>query len=71
MQTSGDDGVVLFTLGTYIKRTNRRIDKMLADTFGKLPCKVLWKHSDARDLQIPSNVRVEPWLPLNDLLGKG
>lgn len=70
MMSSGNEGVVVFSLGTYINKANRRIDEMLALTFSKLPCKVLWKHSNAENLPVSSNVRIQKWLPLNDILGK-
>ncbi|KAJ8036711.1 UDP-glucuronosyltransferase 2B31 [Holothuria leucospilota] len=69
MMNSGDYGVVVFSLGTYINKANRRIDEMLASAFSKLPCKVLWKHSYPENLPVPSNVRIQKWLPLNDILG--
>lgn len=44
--------------------------KHLLDTFAKLaPCRVLWKF-DTQLTNLPSNVRVETWLPQQDILGE-
>ncbi|XP_041479192.1 UDP-glucuronosyltransferase 2B13-like isoform X2 [Lytechinus variegatus] len=73
MQSSGDDGVILFTLGTYfsaVAKLTPGFVEMFADAFGRLPQKVIWQLVDPpNDLELPSNIKLMPWVPQNDLLG--
>ncbi|XP_071498453.1 UDP-glucuronosyltransferase 2B20-like [Diadema antillarum] len=73
MQSSGDDGVILFSLGTYfseaVTRTKPEIAEMFVTAFDRLPQKVIWQTKDVGNLKLPSNVFTTPWVPQNDLLG--
>lgn len=69
VQGSGDNGVVLFSLGSYVNNTNAKITRTIIEAFKGLKCRVMWKFHNVDNLTIPSNVKVMEWLPLNDLLG--
>lgn len=74
MQSSGEDGVILFTLGTYfsaVAKLTPGFVEMFANTFRKLPQKVIWQLVDPpSDLELSPNIKIFPWVPQNDLLGK-
>nr|XP_054750784.1 UDP-glucuronosyltransferase 1-6-like isoform X1 [Lytechinus pictus] len=72
VQSSGDHGVIVFTLGTYlasITTIRPEIVTMFAEAFRRLPQKVIWQLKELPDWELPSNVKAMPWLPQNDLLG--
>ncbi|XP_071511962.1 UDP-glucuronosyltransferase 2B1-like isoform X2 [Diadema antillarum] len=72
VQSSGEHGVVVFSLGTYLASiTVIRPDlvRMFSDAFAKLPQKVIWQLKELPDYDLPPNVKTMPWLPQNDLLG--
>ncbi|XP_071498454.1 UDP-glucuronosyltransferase 2B33-like [Diadema antillarum] len=73
MQSSGDDGVILFSLGTYFSeaviRTRPEIAEMFATAFGRLPQKVIWQTKHVVNFTLSSNVMRLPWTPQNDILG--
>lgn len=43
MQSSGDDGVIVVSFGATLGHLDKSILTVLADTFQKLPQKVIWK----------------------------
>nr|XP_054760247.1 UDP-glucuronosyltransferase 1A1-like isoform X1 [Lytechinus pictus] len=70
MQSSGDGGVILFTLGTYVTQIKQEFLEPFAEVFGRYPQhKVLWQFVGEPKFKIPSNVKMMPWLPQNDILG--
>ncbi|XP_030844823.1 UDP-glucuronosyltransferase 2B1-like [Strongylocentrotus purpuratus] len=72
VQSSGDHGVIIFTLGTYstsITTIRPELVTMFAEVFRRLPQKVIWQLKKLPDWELPSNVKAMPWLPQNDLLG--
>ncbi|XP_072166372.1 UDP-glucuronosyltransferase 2A2-like [Diadema setosum] len=69
MESSGDDGVILFTLGTYFHQVRPDWLAPFAEVFGKLKQKVLWQMKSTPPFKLPSNVKTLPWLPQNDILG--
>ncbi|XP_072037321.1 UDP-glucuronosyltransferase 2B7-like [Amphiura filiformis] len=69
MQSSGDDGVLLFTMGTTTQGANKEFANIFAKAFAQVPHKVIWKLSGDPPEDTPSNVMVTKWLPQNDLLG--
>ena len=70
MQSSGDAGVIIFSMGSYINSMDTDKANMIADAFAKLPQKVLWKLAGQPPSKIPPNVKISKWLPQNDLLGE-
>ena len=74
MNSSGEHGVIVFTLGTYfgdITIIQPGFAEQFVEAFRRLPQKVIWQlkgHIDGLD--VPPNVKIMPWIPQNDLLGK-
>ncbi|XP_041470372.1 UDP-glucuronosyltransferase 2C1-like [Lytechinus variegatus] len=71
VQSSGDDGIIIFSLGTYVMRMEEEFVVKFANAFARLPQKVLWQfRGTAPPLvdKIP-NIKTMEWLPQNDLLG--
>ncbi|XP_071495816.1 UDP-glucuronosyltransferase 2B1-like [Diadema antillarum] len=72
MESSGEHGVVVFTLGSYFASyTSVRPDvlQIFLDALARIPQKVIIQLKDMSSLPLPSNVKALPWLPQNDLLG--
>ncbi|XP_030833013.1 UDP-glucuronosyltransferase 2B31 [Strongylocentrotus purpuratus] len=72
IQSSGDDGIVVFTLGTYFANfaTSRpHLLKMFIDALAKIPQKVIMQLKVMPEYDLPPNIKALPWLPQNDLLG--
>ncbi|XP_030836546.1 UDP-glucuronosyltransferase 2B1 isoform X2 [Strongylocentrotus purpuratus] len=69
MNSSGDDGVIILSLGTYVKVMPQRLNDLFASVFAKLPQKVVWQLPDNSTTTLSPNIRTMGWLPQNDLLG--
>ncbi|XP_067624755.1 UDP-glucosyltransferase 2-like isoform X2 [Eurosta solidaginis] len=63
-------GVVYFSLGSYIKSTDMPLEKiaLILKAFGKLKQDVLWKFENSSIGHMPPNVKIQSWLPQNDIL---
>ena len=70
LQSAGDDGVVLFSMGSYAARINEDVAAMIAGAFAQLPQKVIWKLNGSPAATLTPNVKMANWIPQNDLLGK-
>lgn len=71
VQSSGEDGVIIFTMGSYATYMKEELIKEFMTAFSRLPQKVVWKVT----LNFPKNIdhskiKAMSWLPQNDLLGK-
>ncbi|XP_030843266.1 UDP-glucuronosyltransferase 2C1 [Strongylocentrotus purpuratus] len=72
IQSSGDDGIVVFTLSTYfasVTTSRPHLLKMFIDALAKLPQKVIIQLKVMPQYDLPPNIKALPWLPQNDLLG--
>lgn len=69
MQSSGDEGVIVFSMGSYINAMESSMADMFAESFAKMPQKILWKSAGDPPSFIPPNVKMAKWLPQNDVLG--
>ncbi|XP_061529507.1 UDP-glucuronosyltransferase 2A1-like [Phycodurus eques] len=69
VQSSGDDGIVVFTLGSIIKNVSSEKANMIASGLGQIPQKVLWRYSGEKPTTLAPNTRLYDWIPQNDLLG--
>ncbi len=69
IQSSGEAGVIMFSMGTYINAMETEVSNMFAEAFAKLPQKVIWKSAGDPPSSIPDNVKMLKWLPQNDIVG--
>lgn len=69
VQSSGDDGIVVFTLGALIPNITREKGNMIASALAQIPQKVLWRYRGEKPETLGANTRIFSWIPQNDLLG--
>ncbi|KAJ8287058.1 hypothetical protein GJAV_G00046570 [Gymnothorax javanicus] len=69
VQSSGEDGIVVFSLGSMVKNLTRERRDTIASALGKIPQKVIWRYSGEKPDALASNIRIYDWIPQNDLLG--
>ncbi len=70
-ESSGDDGVILVSFGSYIlgKNMKESVLQVLLKTFGQLKQKVVWKWENETMVGQPDNVKLLKWVPQQDVLG--
>ncbi|KAL6481185.1 hypothetical protein MHYP_G00092650 [Metynnis hypsauchen] len=68
VQSSGGDGIVVFSLGSFIRNMTKERSRS-ASAFGQIPEKVLWKYNGEKPDALAPNTRIYDWIPQNDLLG--
>ncbi|KAM7415575.1 hypothetical protein PAMA_017880 [Pampus argenteus] len=69
VQSSGEHGVIVMTLGTLVAKLPEDITEDIAAAFAQLPQKVIWRHKGKRPSTLGNNTLLLDWLPQNDLLG--
>ncbi|KAI5610416.1 UDP glucuronosyltransferase 5 family, polypeptide E1 isoform X1, partial [Silurus asotus] len=69
MQSSGEHGVIIMSLGTLIGSMGPEISEIFASAFSRLPQKVVWRHLGPKPFTVGNNTLVLDWFPQNDLLG--
>ncbi|CAN9508668.1 unnamed protein product [Ophioblennius macclurei] len=69
VQSSGDHGFILMSLGTLIKGLPKEITSEIAAAFAQVPQKVIWRHAGERPDNLGNNTLLVKWMPQNDLLG--
>nr|XP_046236844.1 UDP glucuronosyltransferase 5 family, polypeptide G1 [Scatophagus argus] len=69
MQSSGEHGVVIMSLGTLVSALPREITEAIAAAFADLPQKVVWRFVGEKPASLGNNTLLVDWLPQNDLLG--
>ncbi|XP_056156114.1 UDP-glucuronosyltransferase 2C1-like [Lampris incognitus] len=69
MQSSGEHGVVVMTLGTFVSALPIENMEAIATAFAQLPQKVVWRYLGQRPASLGNNTLLLDWLPQNDLLG--
>ncbi|XP_047655379.1 UDP-glucuronosyltransferase 2C1-like [Phacochoerus africanus] len=69
VQSSGKDGVIVFTLGSMIKNLTEERSNMIASALAQIPQKVLWRYTGKKPETLGANTRLYEWIPQNDLLG--
>lgn len=69
VQSSGEHGVIIMSLGTFVTDLPADITNEIAATFATLPQKVIWRHKGDRPATLGNNTLLVDWMPQNDLLG--
>ncbi|XP_038643585.1 UDP-glucuronosyltransferase 1A1-like [Scyliorhinus canicula] len=69
ISSSGEHGVVIFSLGSMVSEMPLEISNRIADALGKIPQKVLWRYTGLPPTTLAPNTKLVEWLPQNDLLG--
>ncbi|NP_001164487.2 UDP-glucuronosyltransferase 2B16 precursor [Oryctolagus cuniculus] len=69
VQSSGEEGVVVFSLGSMISNLTEERANVIASTLAQLPQKVLWKFDGKKPDNLGTNTQLYKWIPQNDLLG--
>ncbi|XP_061403610.1 UDP-glucuronosyltransferase 2A2-like [Lethenteron reissneri] len=68
-QSSGEHGLIVFSLGSMIKYMPMERAELIASALAQLPQKVVWRYEGEKPSSLGSNTKLVPWLPQNDLLG--
>ncbi|XP_059205945.1 UDP-glucuronosyltransferase 2C1-like [Centropristis striata] len=69
VQSSGEHGVIIMSLGTFVSELPADLTEYIAAAFAKLPQKVIWRHKGDRPASLGNNTLIVDWMPQNDLLG--
>ncbi|XP_004681300.1 PREDICTED: UDP-glucuronosyltransferase 2A2 isoform X2 [Condylura cristata] len=69
VQSSGEDGVVVFSLGSMVKNLTEEKANLIASALAQIPQKVLWRYKGKKPATLGANTRLYDWIPQNDLLG--
>ncbi|XP_076581013.1 UDP glucuronosyltransferase 5 family, polypeptide G1 [Chaetodon auriga] len=69
MQSSGEHGVVVMSLGTLVSALPHEVTEAIAAAFAQLPQKVVWRFVGEKPSSLGNNTLLVDWLPQNDLLG--
>ncbi|XP_069314172.1 UDP-glucuronosyltransferase 2B4-like isoform X3 [Eulemur rufifrons] len=69
VQSSGENGVVVFSLGSMISNMTEERANVIASALAQIPQKVLWRFDGKKPDTLGPNTRLYKWLPQNDLLG--
>lgn len=69
VQSSGEHGVVIMTMGTLFNDLGPEVSEIIATAFASLPQKFVWRHKGKRPASLGNNTMLVNWMPQNDLLG--
>ncbi|XP_040823460.1 UDP-glucuronosyltransferase 2B13-like isoform X3 [Ochotona curzoniae] len=69
VQSSGEEGVVVFSLGSMISNMSEERANVIASALAQLPQKVLWRFEGKKPDTLGPNTRLYKWIPQNDVLG--
>lgn len=69
VQSSGEHGFVVMSLGSLVKSLPWEITSEIAAAFSQIPQKVIWRYDGERPNNLGNNTLLVKWLPQNDLLG--
>lgn len=69
MQSSGEHGVVIMSLGAMVGALPKTITEAIATAFAEIPQKVVWRYHGERPSTLGNNTLLLEWFPQNDLLG--
>ncbi|XP_030018435.1 UDP-glucuronosyltransferase 2C1-like isoform X7 [Sphaeramia orbicularis] len=69
VQSSGEHGVIIMSMGTFVSALPADMTNEIAAAFAKLPQKVIWRHKGDTPANLGNNTLLVDWMPQNDLLG--
>ncbi|XP_072045580.1 UDP-glucuronosyltransferase 2B15-like [Amphiura filiformis] len=69
VESSGDSGVIVFSLGTYVNYMEEEQALLFKQAFSQLGEKVIWRFLGDSPGNISRNTLTLPWIPQNDILG--
>ncbi|XP_004596265.2 UDP-glucuronosyltransferase 2B14-like [Ochotona princeps] len=69
VQSSGEEGVVVFSLGSMVSNMSEERANVIASALAQLPQKVLWRFDGKKPETLGPNTQIYKWIPQNDLLG--
>eukprot|EP00057_Strongylocentrotus_purpuratus_P028564 XP_011683038.1 PREDICTED: UDP-glucuronosyltransferase 2C1-like [Strongylocentrotus purpuratus] len=71
VQSSGEAGIIVFSLGTYVTHMKAELIEVLAEAFSRIPQKVIWqlRGTPPETVRKRAKILTLEWLPQNDLLG--
>ncbi|KAM9817492.1 UDP-glucuronosyltransferase 2A2-like [Neosynchiropus ocellatus] len=69
VQSSGEHGVIIMSLGTFVGELPQDMAEEIAAAFASLPQKVIWRHTGNKPETLGNNTLLVDWMPQNDLLG--
>ncbi|XP_054994722.1 UDP-glucuronosyltransferase 2B31-like [Sorex araneus] len=69
VQSSGENGVVVFTLGSMVSNMPEERANVIASALAQIPQKVIWRFDSKTPDTLGANTRLYKWIPQNDLLG--
>ncbi|XP_062963290.1 UDP-glucuronosyltransferase 2B4-like isoform X3 [Cynocephalus volans] len=69
VQSSGEHGVVVFTLGSMVSNMSEERANAFASALAQIPQKVIWRFDGKKPDTLGANTRLYKWIPQNDLLG--
>ncbi|XP_068070893.2 UDP glucuronosyltransferase 5 family, polypeptide C3 isoform X3 [Danio rerio] len=69
MQSSGDHGVIVMSLGSFISVLPDYVSSEIAAAFARLPQKVIWRYTGKKPSTLGNNTLLVDWMPQKDLLG--
>ncbi|KAM3851151.1 UDP-glucuronosyltransferase 1A1-like [Vipera latastei] len=68
LEKSGEDGVVVFSMGSMLSEIQMEKAMEIAEGLGTIPQTVLWRYTGEAPINLASNTKLFNWLPQNDLL---
>ncbi|XP_051982852.1 UDP-glucuronosyltransferase 2A2-like [Xyrauchen texanus] len=69
VQSSGEHGVIVMSLGTLIGQLPDDVAEAIAEAFAEFPQKIIWRYKGKRPSALGNNTLMMDWIPQNDLLG--
>ncbi|KAG3276526.1 UDP-glucuronosyltransferase 2B31-like, partial [Ictidomys tridecemlineatus] len=69
VQSSGENGVVVFSLGSMVNNMTEERANVIASALAQIPQKVIWRYDGKKPPTLGPNTRLYKWIPQNDLLG--
>ncbi|XP_051800931.1 UDP-glucuronosyltransferase 2B31-like isoform X2 [Acanthochromis polyacanthus] len=69
VQSSGEHGVIIMSLGSFVSELPADMANEIAAAFAKLPQRVIWSYMGSRPDTLGNNTLLVDWMPQNDLLG--